>query len=91
MEKKEEMFALVKQWQDSGQTQSEFCKASGLKKGTFSYWVSRSLGNQKKGFMPLIPQSGPIQKEVEVIYPNGVKIKIASCDLKTLAGLIRVY
>lgn len=90
MEKKEQL-ALVKQWQDSGQRQSEFCTALGIKKGTFSYWVSRSLRDQKKGFMPLIPQIGVIQKEVEVIYPNGVKIKIASCDLKTLAGLIRVY
>ena len=27
----------------------------------------------------------------EVIYPNGVKLKISSPDLKTLAGLMRLY
>lgn len=90
MEKTERMLSLVEQWRGSGMTQKEFCMEAGIKLGTFSYWVSRSRENEK-GFMPLMPEKNNLTKEVELTYPNGVKIKIPSGDLKTLAQLIRLY
>jgi hypothetical protein len=91
MEKTQQMLALVKQWRESGLTQKEFCRASEIKMGTFNYWVSRSREVEKKGFISLMPETGHSQKEFEVIYPNGVRLKLSSIDLKTLAGLIRLY
>lgn len=90
MEKTERMLALVKQWRSSGMSQKEFCLEAGIKLGTFSYWVSRSKESEK-GFVPLVPEKNTSTKEIELIYPNGVKLKIASGDLKTLAQLIRLY
>jgi len=91
MEKTQQMLDFVKQWRESGLTQKEFCMEAGIKPGTFSYWVSRSREAGKKGFIPLMPIVSIPPGDFEVIYPNGVKLKISSPDLKTLAGLIRLY
>lgn len=90
MEKTERMLGLVAEWRGSGMTQKEFCLEAGIKLGTFSYWVSRSRESEK-GFIPLTPERTHQTKEVELTYPNGVKIKVASGDVKTLSQLIRLY
>lgn len=90
MEKTERKLALVKQWRSSGMSQKEFCLEAGIKLGTFSYWVSRSKESEK-GFVPLVPKKDNPTKEIELIYPNGVKIKVPSGDIGILAQLIRLY
>lgn len=88
MDKTERMLSLVAEWRSSGMTQKAFCREAGIKPGTFSYWVSRSRQGDKSGFAELLPER---VTELEVVYPNGVKIKVPSGDANTLSLLIRLY
>ncbi len=38
---------LVKEWEDSGQTQAEFCRQKDVKKVTFGYWRNKFIGRFK--------------------------------------------
>lgn len=81
----------VLRWRESGLSQKAFCHQSGIKLGTFAYWVAKSKEEKKHGFIPLVSERSNRSVEYEVIYPNGVKVKINSFDLKTLSGLIHLY
>ncbi len=86
------MKAEVERWRQSGLSQKEFCKDLGMKVGTFAYWVSRSKEEEKKkGFIPLVPSKGDCGAAIEISYPNGVRIKVPSSDLKILSHLIHLY
>ena len=85
------MLLLVAEWRSSGMTQKAFCREAGIKLGTFSYWVSRSRQGDKSGFAELLPGKSALAKELEVIFPNGVRIKVPSGDVHTLSRLIRLY
>ncbi len=61
-----------------------------MKVATFAYWVSRSKeAEKKKGFIPL--GQGLSASEMELTYPNGVRVKVSASDLKTLSQLIHLY
>lgn len=73
------MFPLVAQWVESRETQKEFCQFHSLSLGTFSYWVKKyreqnSFPEKPGGFVSL-SIAGPSRGEIEVVYPNGVKIQ----------------
>ncbi|QCR24516.1 IS66 family insertion sequence hypothetical protein [Pontibacter sp. SGAir0037] len=78
-------------YEQSGQSQRAFCQEQGLKVSQFIYWIHkvRKEKQQVSGFMQL--SAGPAAAHLEVIYPNGVKIKVPSGDLNTLSRLIRLY
>ncbi|MBK9290427.1 MAG: hypothetical protein IPM52_02160 [Bacteroidetes bacterium] len=40
-ERKDKMFLLVEQWEQSGQSQRSFAMANGMKLYTFRYWVNK--------------------------------------------------
>ena len=78
----------VERWRQSGLSQREFCQQLGMKVATFGYWVSRCKEEKKTGFVRLAPAGAP---ELEVTYPNGVRLKIPAGDLSLLSKLIRLY
>lgn len=49
MSKKEEMFALVAQWRQSGLTRKTFANQQGLKSESFNYWCKKQYGEVVKG------------------------------------------
>lgn len=87
-EKRARMLSLVSDWRSSGQTQKDFCAMHGIKIGTFSYWVAQSREISEPSFIALEPTC--ITSHVEVIYPNGVKLKVDG-DLGLLSQLIHLY
>ena len=87
-EKRERMLSLVGEWRSSGQTQKDFCALHGIKMGTFSYWVAQSRDLSNPSFIALMPNSSA--SSVEIIYPNGVKLKVDG-DLGLLSRLIHLY
>jgi orotate phosphoribosyltransferase-like protein len=90
MDQRERMKAEVERWRQSGLTQKEFSQQLGMKVATFAYWVSRSKESEKKGFIPLVPAAGSVEV-IEVSYPNGVRIKVPTSDLKIVSQLIHLY
>jgi hypothetical protein len=91
MKKAEQMELAVQQWKDSGLTQKAFCEKIGIKRTTFATWLGRSRENGKTGFITIAPERKPVLEAIEIIYPNGVRIKTTSCQKQILADLIRLY
>ena len=90
MKQREEMEAAVNRWRESGLKKKEFCEQNDYSLSTFSYWITRINQSNRKGFVPLISTAKPESSFVEVIYPNGVRLKVASTDLKTISQLINL-
>lgn len=94
------MYALIRQWESSGQTKSRFIKQCGISKSTFWYWRKKYLEEQqasKPDSGRLIPikvssHKGPSNQEsqsIEIIYPNGVRLHCpAGIDLTSIKALI---
>ena len=73
----EEMFSLIRQWEEGDDNRATFCQEHDLTLATFSYWRTKYLKSQKsntpKGFIELKPIS---RLPVEIVYPNGVIIRL---------------
>ena len=95
MDKREEMILLMEEFAKSGRSQKEFSASKGIVFHTFNYWF-RKLKKEKEepaGFVRVetgTALSGATE-QLEVVYPNGVKVKTCSTDLSLLSRLIRLY
>lgn len=93
MEQQEEMFALVESYQQSSQSQKEFCQEQGIKPSTFSYWIKKKRLSEKPsvGFIKIDTTPALEENHLEILYPNGVRLKIKEKDLSVISALIRLY
>jgi len=79
-----ERLQLIKDWQLSGLTISEWCRRSGIHKNTFSNWIHRF---RKQGLLEtpaVIPEPitrGPVSQDI-------VKIEVARNSGSVLSGII---
>lgn len=86
MDQRLRMKAEVERWRESGLTQRAFSEQLGMKVATFAYWVSRTKeAEKKKGFIPLGPGQNFSVSEMEITYPNGLRLKVGGSDLKILS------
>ena len=85
------MHLAVQQWKESGLTQQAYCEQVGLKRSTFANWVRHSKESPENGFISLTPPMEPGSAALEIIYPNGVRLKVHSSHLRILPELIRSY
>jgi len=83
------MLSLVKDWRASGLTQTKFSSRHGIKPTKLRYWVARSKDSGTGGFIPLAEGSVPAPGPVEIIYPSGVRLRVAP-DLALVSRLIRL-
>ena len=89
-EKRMQMFAMIADWQQSGMSKKRYCAEKGINEATFYYWYSRNKERiSSPGSFISIDRTSK-KREVEVIYPNGVRIK-ADTDLSLLSQLILLY
>ncbi len=94
---KEERKEWVEKWQVSGVLQDEWCKAHDLSTHTFRKWVSRYRKEEQDVNSAFIPLEMEAQKSfpsspLEVIYPNGVQVRISSLlPTDQLKSLIYLY
>ena len=91
MRTSEEKMLAVEAWRTSVLSQNEYCKTLGVKRTTFANWVSRN--KRKKAVSNFVRVTIPpvtISTAVEVVYPNGVIIKVSGNDLKMLSHLIKL-
>lgn len=87
MNQREQMELEIRKWRESGMKKKEYCQQQGIKVSTFGYWITRINQNKGKGFVPLIP-SAQSTSGIEVIYPNGVRLKVSNSDLRIISRLI---
>lgn len=85
------MFALCRQWEDSGETRESFCKRHQINIGKFSYWRSQYLAEGQTEEGEFIAMSPAIDPGMEIRYRNGVVLKVSGKmplgDLKALISL----
>lgn len=84
------MLSMIADWQQSGKSKKAYCAEKGINEAKFYYWISRIKESDKSdlGFITIDKSSK--KGDVEVIYPNGVRIKVEN-DLGLLSQLIRLY
>lgn len=89
-EKRVLMFAMIADWQQSGMSKKRYCEEKCINEATFYYWFSRSKENDTASGSFITIDNAGRNSAVEVIYPNGVRIKV-DADLGLLSRLIRLY
>jgi len=96
--KTEKMFVLVDQWKASGMTQKAFCQQIfcqqiELKVATFAYWVAKKKRTEEPaGGFALVELTGASSgRQVEITYPNGVRLLLGHGDLALIGQLINFY
>ncbi len=93
MDRKEYMLSQVESWKQSGISQQAFCDKAGIKLATFGYWGRRSkIQDDLAGcFIELPNPSIKLKSQYEIVYPNGVTLKLQNTDLKEIFSLVNLY
>jgi len=94
MSKQEMMYSHVEDYKASGLTQSRYCENVGIKLATFSYWVikykNENIQNSSSNFITINKEHITESKEYDIIYPNGVKLRVETKDLNELYSLVNL-
>tara|TARA_R110002049_G_C9136148_1_gene559294 strand:+ start:77 stop:355 length:279 start_codon:yes stop_codon:yes gene_type:complete len=92
MSKQEEMYTLVNEYQNSGLSAKAFSKEKGIIPSTFCYWIRKKKNEDRPGgFAEVTKGSNGSSGELELIYPNGVKLQMNAADLGLIARLVKLY
>lgn len=85
------MFQLVEAYRSSGLSINAFAEKSHIPGTTLGYWVRKKRALEKNsGFVEVKTgrASGPM--EVELIFPNGVQLRINGGDPALIAKLVQL-
>lgn len=82
------MQCMIADWQQSGKSKKAYCAEKGINEAKFYYWISRIKETNSCSFITIDKASR--QNDIEIIYPNGVRIKIEN-DVALVSQLIRLY
>lgn len=95
---KEQMYELIRRWESSGETRKKFLQKYEVPLSTFGLYRTQYLKDLaspkgKKNFIPVhvdkSEPTGDIPENIELIYPNGVRLICSSAmDLSKLKPLI---
>lgn len=83
-----EMFSLIEEYRQSGQSQNQFCAEKNLPKSTFLYWL-RKYRKDQSGFIPLHFSHSNYSGDYRIELPNGISIYIGGPEgLALIANII---
>ena len=91
----EEMSFHIQCWKESGQTQQQYCSLNNLPYHRFYYWLKKVREKENpmmNGFIPVRVNGSGSQpaSDIEIKYPNGVSISVASADIQFIGRLVRL-
>lgn len=92
------MYPLIEAWECGEENRQSFCQRHQLALSTFSYWLTHyrkthrvSSGKPPGSFMAIQPEVPAFGEPLEILYPNGVKLRVpASGSLTMLRALIEL-
>lgn len=91
MSKQEKMFQLIEEYRNSGFTIKAFCEDRDIKAATFNYWIKKKKeASSAGGFVTINPQV-PSNADLELIYPNGVRLRTGANNLDLVKRLLELY
>lgn len=83
---------LVLEFLASGKSRTVFCDELNINKYTFKYWqnkLSNETSPMKSNFIKLVDVAAEKPIDLEIIYPNGVRLKLgASTTLESIGQFI---
>jgi hypothetical protein len=91
MNKDKRMRGLVESCHKSGMGPTKFASTNGVSLYQLKYWVKKLKESKPSspGFIQITPSPTSLENQlVEIVYPNGVKIKLTTGDLPFLRQLI---
>ena len=93
MTQQEKMYTLIEEFHQSGKSQKNFCADQGIHPSTFSYWMKkkRLSENPREAFLKIKTTIPSPADQLEILYPNGVRLKTSQKDLSVISALIRLY
>ncbi len=78
--RKEEMYSLIEDYQNSGLSQKEFSKTQQIRYATFNYWVCKYRKEKAQpdtaSFIPLIPSKKSVWP-ISITFPNNIRIELS--------------
>ena len=91
-----EMQDHIQAWQQSEQSQLRYCQENNLTYHKFVYWLSKIRRKQHPVDQVFIPvgikrSSSFIPTDIEIIFPNGVRLRVASGSMEIVGRLIRLF
>jgi hypothetical protein len=91
-----EMQDHIQAWQQSEQSQLRYCQENNLTYHKFVYWLSKIRRKQNPVDQVFIPvgikrSSSFIPTDIEIIFPNGVRLRVASGNMEIVHRLIRLF
>tara|TARA_R110002049_G_scaffold303602_1_gene498057 strand:+ start:57 stop:338 length:282 start_codon:yes stop_codon:yes gene_type:complete len=93
MSKEQKMFALIEEFEVSPLNGRDFCKDKGLVPSTFYYWKKkkdRIDTDSSAGFVTIGPN--PVTDgSLELIYPNGIRLRLEASQFPLISKLLRLY
>lgn len=90
MSKQEQMYQLISEYRQSGQSARSFCAAKQIKLSTFQYWVHKEKRSKEAAFIPVKTAATYHSQDIELTYPNGVRLHLGHFDLEQISKLIRL-
>lgn len=90
MGRQEEMFRLMEQYRVSGLSAKSFARENNISADTVGYWIRKKRSLEKEsGFVEISGStSGPM--EVELIFPNGVQLRMNGGDPALITKLVQM-
>ena len=94
--RREEMAYHLKSWKESGLSQHQYCLSNNLRFSTFYYWRKKDRRQENPltdGFIPIRVKgtvSAAADSNIEIQYPNGVRILVPSMDIQFIGRLVRL-
>ncbi|MEC4114963.1 IS66 family insertion sequence element accessory protein TnpB [Myroides pelagicus] len=95
MSRQEIIHQHVENWQQSGLTQAAYCVQENLKVPTFNYWVNKyqkqyTSSEGDSSFITIAKQASLASGNYEIVYPNGVTLRINTSNLAELSTLLKL-
>lgn len=91
----EEMHYHIRAWQECKTSQKQYCLENNLAYHKFVYWLQKAREAQNQVgpmFIPVKtrPATRSFIADVEITYPNGVRLRLTPENLEYISRLIRL-
>ncbi|MDT0678851.1 IS66 family insertion sequence element accessory protein TnpA [Autumnicola musiva] len=90
MNRQEEMFQLIEQYRVSGLSAKSFARENNISASTMGYWIRKKRSLEKGSGFVEISGSTSGAMEVELLFPNGVQLRMNGGDPALIATLVQL-
>lgn len=92
MRTQEQMAAMIAAYHNSGLSLKSFCDQEQIKLPTFQYWRKKLQTKEQLAFVPISTGSASYSEpsSIELLYPNGIRIRLPYFDQNQIRQLLQL-